>query len=251
MASPLDTPAALASAVETAVEAHFPRGDGVLLDCMRYAAFSGGRRMRPVLCLLAADFCGADRDEALPLAAAIEYLHTASLTYDDLPAMDNAAQRRGLPAAHEKFTPGVAMLAGLSLVSHAFKLMASHAALVRVAASCIGHEGMSAGQAIDLAGGNRDGAHYRKTTALFRLALTAPGIACGARREKLAALESFALHLGTAYQLMDDADDELNDGLRAKALTELHAAEAALLPHGAAANPLLEYARRLLLPVLV
>lgn len=203
--------------------------------------------MRPVLCLLAADFCGAPRGKAAPLAAAVEYLHTASLIYDDLPVMDDADQRRGLPAAHEKFTPGVAMLAGLSLVSHAFKLMAAYPALVRIAAECV--EGMSAGQAIDLAGGNRDAAHYRKTTALFRLALTAPGVAFGTDRGKLAALERFAARLGTAYQLMDDADDEPAEGLRARAQLELEAAQATLQPF--AATMLTAYANRLLQPVLV
>ena len=110
MAFPLDEALAeLAPVVECGLEAHFPRGEGPLLDCMRYATFSGGRRMRPVLCLLAADFSDVPRDEALPLAAAVEYLHTASLIYDDLPAMDDAYTRRGMPPAHEKFTPGVSL----------------------------------------------------------------------------------------------------------------------------------------------
>jgi geranylgeranyl pyrophosphate synthase len=247
-----DTLASLAPAVEAALETHFPRGVGALHECMRYATFSGGQRMRPLLCLMSADLCRVSREQALPLAAAVEYLHTASLIYDDLPAMDDASQRRGLPASHRKFSPGVAMLAGLSMVTHAFALMSPFPALVREAASCVGHEGMSAGQAIDLAGGNRDHEHYKKTTALFRLALTAPCAAFGTGRAKLAALRQFGEHLGTAYQLMDDAGDEFKSELCERARHELIEANHALagLQGDHAAQVLTEYAQRLMTPAL-
>ncbi|MBK8207026.1 MAG: polyprenyl synthetase family protein [Planctomycetes bacterium] len=232
--------------IEAALEAHFPPQRGALGQCMRYATFSGGRRMRPVLCLLGADFCNVKRQHALPLAAAIEFLHTASLIYDDLPAMDNAVHRRGQPPAHADFGQGVALLAGLSLVSHAFGLLAPYPALVELASRCVGD--MSSGQAIDLHGGDRSPRHYLKTTALFRLALTAAGTATNAEPGNLQALEAFATHFGTAYQLMDDADDEGAGQLAAQSASELALAQAALQPYlgNSAARNLSDYARQVL-----
>ncbi len=232
--------------IEAALESHFPPQRGALGECMRYATFSGGRRMRPVLCLLGADLCGVQGKRALPLAAAVEFLHTASLIYDDLPAMDNAAHRRGQPPAHAKYSQGVALLAGLSLVSHAFSLFAPYPALAQLASRCVGE--MSSGQAIDLNGGNRSPQHYLKTTALFRLALTAAGTACDAESARLQALEAFATHFGTAYQLMDDADDEGAGQLAVQSHTELALALGALQPFAddSAAHTLCEYARQLL-----
>jgi geranylgeranyl diphosphate synthase type II len=243
----------LAPAIEAALRTHFPQsqvqGADLLHECMRYATFSGGRRMRPTLCLLAADACGLDRADALPLAAAVEYLHTASLIYDDLPAMDDATRRRGMPTAHGRFGEGVALLGGLSLVTHAFHLLARWPALVQMAAESVGHRGMSAGQAIDLAGGRRDRPHYLKTTALFRVALVSPAVAVSADAATQEALGQFADHLGTAYQLMDDADDEYADNLRADARSHLaHALDAV---QSADRDGLLSgYAAHLLAPVM-
>jgi geranylgeranyl diphosphate synthase type II len=243
----------LSPLIESAVRTHFPhpsvQGADPLHDCMQYATFSGGRRMRPVLCLLAADAAGLERPDALQLAAAVEYLHTASLIYDDLPAMDDAAQRRGMPPAHVRFGEGVALLAGLSLVTHAFHLLARWPALVRMAAESVGHLGMSAGQTIDLAGGLRDQPHYLKTTALFRVAVVSPAIAVAAGPDVQRALTQFADHLGTAYQLMDDADDEYADALRADARSHLARAQDAVQsfdPDGLLAG----YAAHLVAPVM-
>ncbi len=243
----------LTPAIEAALRAHFPhpkvQGADPLHECMQYATFSGGRRMRPTLCLLAADVCGMTRTEALPLAAAVEYLHTASLIYDDLPAMDDATQRRGMPTAHARFGEGVALLGGLSLVTHAFHLLARWPALVQMAAESVGHLGMSAGQAIDLAGGRRNHPHYLKTTALFRVALVSPAIAAAADPAMQQALARFADHLGTAYQLMDDADDEYADDLRADARLHLKAAQDAIHPFDRD-GLLSAYAAHLLAPVI-
>lgn len=238
--------AELSPAIEGALEAHFPDCDQPqLAACMRHAVFSGGRRMRPTLCLLAAHALETRQHATLPIAAAIEFLHTASLIYDDLPAMDDSPQRRGAPAAHEKFGQGVALLAGLTLISHAFRLLAPAPQLVEAASQCVA--AMSAGQAIDLAGGQRDAAHYRKTTALFELAVTAPAIAFGADATATRALAKFGEKLGSAYQSMDDADDEGADALRARARLALQGALDALAPLHAPV--LADYARQLLQPV--
>ena len=242
----------LSPLIERALEQHFPQpsvaGADGLLDCMRYATFSGGRRMRPVLCILAGEACGAEREAMLPAAAAIEFLHTASLIYDDLPSMDDATLRRGAPPAHARYGQGVALLAGLSLVTHAFTLLADRPALVAAAAQAVGHAGMSAGQAIDLGGGARTPAHYLKTTALFRVAMTAGAVAGNADESLTNALESFGVSLGTAYQLMDDADDDYADGLRAHARMHLADARTALNPwlDRPAARQLCAYAGHLL-----
>lgn len=232
--------------IEAALETYFPSQRGALGVCMRYATFSGGRRMRPVLCLLGADFCNVQRKHALPLAAAIEFLHTASLIYDDLPAMDNAVHRRGQPPAHADAGQGVALLAGLSLVSHAFGLLAPYPSLVELASRCV--TDMSSGQAIDLHGGDRSPRHYLKTTALFHLALTAAGTAFGAEPLKMQALGAFALHFGTAYQLLDDADDEGAAQLAAQSASELALAQDALLAFqgDSAAGHLREFANQVL-----
>lgn len=239
--------AELSASIETALQAHFPACDQPQLDaCMRHAVFSGGRRMRPTLCMLAAHALGMNTRAALPIAAAIEYLHTASLIYDDLPAMDNSTSRRGAPSAHQKYGQGVALLAGLTLVSHAMVLLAPSPLLVRAAGECVA--AMSAGQAIDLQGGARDDAHYQKTTALFRLAVSAPAIAFGADAGHARALAAFAESLGKAYQLMDDADDEGAEELLAAAREQLAVALAALAP--VQAPVLAAYASTLLQPVL-
>jgi geranylgeranyl diphosphate synthase type II len=243
----------LAPRIEAALDQHFPGGTVAgadhLVDCMRYATFSGGRRMRPMLCLLGAGACGIGADAVLPVACAVEYLHTASLIYDDLPAMDNADRRRGMQPVHVRYGEGVALLAGLSLVAHALRMLAPWPRLSALAAQCVGHEGMSAGQAIDLRGGRRDGNHYLKTTALFRLAVTAGAIAHGGDEAAIQALDRFGGRLGAAYQLMDDADDEFAQGLREQAQTELALAGAALAPLGDRARTLAAYGKSLLTPV--
>lgn len=237
----------LSASIDTALEAHFPDCDQPqLAACMRHAVFSGGRRMRPTLCMLAAHALGMNTRAALPIAAAIEYLHTASLIYDDLPAMDDSPNRRGAPSAHAKFGQGVALLAGLALVSHAMVLLAPSTVLVRAAGECVAT--MSAGQAIDLQGGTRDAAHYQKTTALFRLAVSAPALAFCAEEAKARALAEFGESLGRAYQFMDDADDEGAEELRAAAREHLAIALAAL--ETLQAPMLAAYAQTLLQPVL-
>ena len=205
--------------IEAALEAHLPTaglaGTGAMDAAIRHALFSGGKRMRPVLALAAAELVNLPRERALQIAAAMEYLHTASLILDDLPCMDDALERRGAQTAHGLYGEAAALLAAMSLLNHTYALLADRP-LIALACECIGHRGMVAGQAIDLAqvGARRDAAHYLKTTALFHLTLVAPALAAEAAAEDIAALDEFGRCAGMAYQLIDDAQDLDGDILR-------------------------------------
>ncbi len=210
----------LSPRIEGALEADLPlagNAAGDLDAAVRHAVFSGGKRMRPVLALAAARLAGCPDSVSLRIGSAVEYLHTASLILDDLPCMDDAAQRRGRETTHKRFGQGVAVLAALALMNQTYHILAqlpNGAALVRLAGECIGHAGMVAGQAIDLQAGRdiRDASHYRKTTALLRLSMEAPALACGADVAARRALAEYARCAGTAYQLVDDANDLAEDG---------------------------------------
>jgi geranylgeranyl diphosphate synthase, type II len=212
--------------IEQALRDHLPQaaapGTELLNDAVRYAVLNGGKRMRPLLCLLGARLAGVPEAEALPMCCAVEYLHSASLIFDDLPSMDDAIERRGLPTVHEKYGEGVAVLAGLALMNHCYRLFANARhprGMLELATQCIGHHGMVAGQTIDLAARADDreelrDAHYLKTTALFRLSLTAAAVGAGAREADVAALDRFGQGLGEAYQLLDDALDLAADAAK-------------------------------------
>lgn len=205
--------------IEKAIEQHLPVADvpgaRALNECVRFAVFSGGKRMRPVLALASANLVGGDPEVALRVGAAMEYLHTASLILDDLPSMDNSGQRRGRPSSHIQHGEGVALLAAMALLNQTYALLAeceNGAELVRLACECIGHHGMVAGQTIDLVQtpGERVGArqdHYLKTTTLFRLAMLAPAMAASCNDSAASALGEFGRCAGMAYQLIDDAHD--------------------------------------------
>lgn len=216
-------------AVEAALAEHLPRSTqphaARLNEALQYALFPGGKRWRPMLTLLGAQMAGARLRGALPVACAMEFLHTSSLIFDDLPAMDDAAVRRGRAALHCVFGEGVAMLAGLALLNECYALLArtarAHSAgaaaawLVEEAARCIGADGMIGGQAVDLAlrgaGQEPDALASRnlKTTALMRLTMSAGAVACGAEEDDALVLAEFGEALGMAYQICDDVLDEM------------------------------------------
>jgi geranylgeranyl diphosphate synthase type II len=206
-------------------------------EAMRYSLFAGGKRLRPVLALASAEAIalatgqdvGRSRAMALPVACALELIHTYSLVHDDLPAMDDDTLRRGQPTNHVVFGEGLAILAGDGLLTEAFALMArepdaaadpSIAArklrAIRIVAEAAGPCGMVGGQAIDLeaagSGETFDGEglramHARKTGALMRAAATAGAVMAGAGAAYLAAIERFASELGLAFQIVDDILD--------------------------------------------
>src|SRR5690242_7912864 len=144
------------SLVDRALDEYTNFGDGCpdrLREAMRYSLLAPGKRLRPVLVLMAAEACGGDREAALPAACAVEMVHSYSLIHDDLPAMDDDDLRRGRPTCHKAFTEGLAILAGDGLLTLAFEVVARHVRPAEAAAGCVralaeaaGPEGMVAGQ---------------------------------------------------------------------------------------------------------
>jgi geranylgeranyl diphosphate synthase type II len=189
---------------------------------MRYSLFAGGKRMRPALCLAAAAACGGKEEDALPLACAVECIHTYSLIHDDLPAMDNDDFRRGKPTNHKVFGEGIAVLAGDALLTQAFEVAAggkgwprySHQAIVLELATAAGSLQLIAGQVADLeAEGKKISApnlryiHERKTSALLCCSVRLGGMSANCTPAQLKALTDFGYHVGLAFQVIDDILD--------------------------------------------
>lgn len=189
---------------------------------MRYSLFAGGKRMRPALTLAAAEACGGREVDALPLACAVECIHTYSLIHDDLPAMDNDDFRRGKPTNHKVFGEGIAVLAGDALLTQAFEITAlakswprySHRDLVLEVAKASGSLQLIAGQVADLEGeGKKLGVaelryiHERKTSALLCCAVRLGGMSANCTPAQLRALTDFGYHVGLAFQVIDDILD--------------------------------------------
>lgn len=215
--------------VEAALEEYLPLSSQPharrLNDALHYSLFPGGKRWRPLLALLGAELTGARACDAMPVACAMEFLHTSSIIFDDLPAMDDAAVRRGRSALHCVFGESLALLAALALMNESYALLSrtardhgmcrASARLMEEAARCIGTDGMIGGQAVDLAlqgaGQGTEAMISRnlKTTALMRLTMMAGAVACGAPENDAAVLGEFGESLGMAYQICDDLLDEL------------------------------------------
>lgn len=195
-------------------------------EATEYALFPGGKRIRPVLTLLGAEMVGGEAESVIPTAAAVEFIHTASLIFDDLPCMDDSPERREKESLHTKYSEGLAVLVGLGFLNSSYPLVfvnhsdspqnaiEAHSELVE----CIGAGGMVGGQSVDLAlvagaGETRSTAYdfesvrNLKTSALMRLALRTGAILSGATYIELSALSRFSEALGDAYQLSDDLID--------------------------------------------
>ena len=230
--------------VDTALDRYLPAPPAcpeIVSEAMRYSVFAGGKRLRPILTLAAADAVARDGavpaaqsivDLALPSACAIELIHTYSLIHDDLPAMDNDTLRRGRPTLHVVYGDGVAILAGDGLQAEAFALLAREPAtgddavarrklrVVGVLAEAAGANGMVGGQAIDLQAAGQvpgratvldaDGLramHARKTGAIIRASAMSGAIMAGAGEAEIAAVDRFATDIGLAFQIVDDILD--------------------------------------------
>lgn len=211
--------------VERALEAELAKTailDPILRESMAYSLMAGGKRLRPVLLMAAADAVGADGTKFLPVACALEMIHTYSLIHDDLPAMDDDDYRRGKLTNHMVYGDGIAILAGDALLTLAFSVILRQKdvpaeALLRVVdeiSRAAGAEGMVGGQVLDLrAEGVRitmeelRRVHMGKTGALFHAALRSGAILAGATEEQLAALTAYADHFGLAFQITDDILD--------------------------------------------
>ncbi len=213
--------------IDAELAGHFaPAGlpyDG-LLESMRYSLTAGGKRIRPILVLEFCRISGGDVQKALPVACAIEMLHTYSLIHDDLPCMDNDDLRRGKPTNHVVYGECTAVLAGDALQAEAFgtilrsELSAdARANCAEILADAVGSDGMCAGQFLDMAGENKvlseedlNEINSRKTGALLIAACKMGVAAAGGSEEQLEAAALFGAAIGAAFQIRDDILDVIS-----------------------------------------
>jgi geranylgeranyl diphosphate synthase type II len=210
--------------VEEALEQYLPGEDNIPTDiykAVRYSVFNGGKRIRPILCLAAAEAVGGDLGPAIPVACALELIHSYSLIHDDLPAMDNDDFRRGKPTCHKVFGEDIAILAGDALLTEAFVLLSQvekvrlsaerRLAVIQEIAQAAGICGMVGGQALDVLSGKSVSdentlyeIHRRKTGSLIVAAVKSGAIIFNARKDKIQALAEYGINVGLAFQIADD-----------------------------------------------
>ena len=189
---------------------------------MRYSLFAGGKRLRPILCLAAAEACRGKLHNALSLACALECIHTYSLVHDDLPSMDNDDFRRGRPTCHKVFGEGIAVLAGDALLTLAFEIVSKAkpsrrydiATLLREVAVAAGSQKLIAGQVADLEAEGKQVKrqqlqfiHKNKTAAILKTSVRLGAMSANANGAKLYAISGFGERLGLAFQIIDDILD--------------------------------------------
>jgi geranylgeranyl diphosphate synthase type II len=213
------------AAVNAALDRFLPKAStkpATIHESMRYSLFAGGKRMRPALCLAAAEACGGKEADAMPMACAVECIHTYSLIHDDLPAMDNDDYRRGKLTNHKVYGEGIAVLAGDALLTQAFEIVVqskgwprySHQTIVLELAKASGSLQLIAGQVADLEGeGKKLSAmelkyiHARKTSALLCCSVRLGGMSANCTPAQLKALTDFGYNVGLAFQIIDDILD--------------------------------------------
>ena len=196
--------------------------DQRIVAAMKYSLMAGGKRLRPVLCLAAAEAVGGRPSDALPVAGALEMVHTYSLIHDDLPAMDDDQLRRGKPTCHIAFDEATAILAGDALLTLAFQILSSvelsnssqasaWLQVIRTISCAAGYDGMIQGQMLDISSEGRnlskdelESMHHLKTGALIAASLRCGAIIGDAGEAQLAALECYAQNVGLAFQVADD-----------------------------------------------
>jgi geranylgeranyl diphosphate synthase type II len=213
--------------VDEALERWLPQQEDhppVIHEAMRYSVFAGGKRLRPILALLACEAVGGNAEDAMPAAAALEMIHTYSLIHDDLPAMDDDDYRRGRKTCHRVYGEAIAILAGDALLTHAFRVLADpgptrvlpewRLQAVAEIAEAAGSSGMVGGQAMDILAEGREidrptllYLHTHKTGALIRASVRVGAIAGGAGAEQLQALTRYSELVGLAFQIVDDILD--------------------------------------------
>ncbi|MBF8261808.1 MAG: putative Geranyltranstransferase (Farnesyl-diphosphate synthase) (FPP synthase) [candidate division NC10 bacterium] len=194
-------------------------------EAVRYSVFAGGKRLRPILVLAAAEAAGGQVEHALPAAAAIELIHTYSLIHDDLPAMDDDDFRRGRPTCHKVYGEALAILAGDALLTQAFILLSGDPSSIRAdavarlrvineIAQAAGSRGMVGGQVVDILQEDREVdlatllyLHTHKTGSLIRACLRVGGIISSAGSEQMEALTRYGDRIGLAFQIVDDILD--------------------------------------------
>ncbi len=199
-----------------------PAASSRIADAMGYSVMAGGKRLRPVLCLAAAEAVGGRSEDAINTAVAIELIHTYSLIHDDLPAMDDDVLRRGKPTCHVAYDEATAILTGDALLTLAFQMLASQEGeadvpadrrlqVIYAVAAAAGYEGMIGGQMADIdSEGSRidlsrlEQLHLMKTGALINAAITTGGILGGGTSEQIRHLHQYAQNIGLAFQIIDD-----------------------------------------------
>lgn len=216
---------AKAAEVDAAMDAFLPKAKArpaTIHAAMRYTVFAGGKRLRPVLCLAAAEACGGEVSAALAPACAVELMHTYSLVHDDLPAMDDDDLRRGRPTCHKVYGEGMAVLCGDALLTEAFLVLAKTPATKRYGvreyvaelSETGGSRKLIGGQVMDLEGEGKPltkrdlvRIHEAKTAALLTASLRLGAMTANATPAKLEALTDFGYNLGLAFQVIDDILD--------------------------------------------
>ena len=217
--------AARRATVDRALDRFLPNENArpaTIHKAMRYTLFAGGKRLRPILCLAAAEACGGKTRDALPFAAAMECIHTYSLVHDDLPGMDNDDLRRGRPTCHKVFGDGIAVLTGDALLTIAFEIVTRAKTsrrypmneVVREIAVAAGSRKLIAGQVADLEGEGQNAdrelvryIHENKTAAILTTSLRLGAMSANASAPKLKAITAFGRSLGLAFQVIDDILD--------------------------------------------
>ena len=204
--------------INDALEEYLPKSDDIVSEAMKYSVRNGGKRIRPMLTLEFCKACGAEPEKALPLACAVEMIHTYSLIHDDLPCMDDDDYRRGKPSCHIAFGEANALLAGDALLTLAFEtaVKADIAAenvvrAVKELSYSAGILGMVGGQVLDLQNENKaltlselEQIHNLKTGELIRVACVLGCVAAGADEEKIKSAEAYAKGIGLTFQIVDD-----------------------------------------------
>lgn len=219
--------------IDSALDSYLPAEDqqpATIHRAMRYSVFAGGKRLRPILMMAAAEAVGGSPTAVLPAACAMEMIHTYSLIHDDLPAMDDDDYRRGRLTNHKVFGEAVAVLAGDALLTHAFSTLAlcseslplnQVVRVIKEIAEAAGTLGMVGGQVADIQSEGKeisreelDFIHSHKTGALFVASVRTGAILSGAAEQQLAALTAYGRHLGLAFQITDDILDIMGDSSR-------------------------------------
>lgn len=215
----------LAAEVDTALDRFLPAANfppAIIHAAMRYTLFAGGKRLRPILTLAAAEACGGHRQNAMPAACAVEMLHTYSLVHDDLPCMDDDDLRRGRPTCHKVYGEGMAVLCGDALLTEAFLALAEmpvtthygHADYLKELALTGSSRHLIGGQVMDLENEGKsinleqlEQIHRSKTAALLTCALRLGAMSANASAAQLNAISQFGQALGLAFQVIDDILD--------------------------------------------
>jgi len=200
--------------IDKALLRYLPAEKGLsseLIDAMRYSVMAGGKRIRPIIMMAIADMLNKTHAKVLPVACAVEYMHTSTLILDDLPCMDDSDLRRGRASLHKKYGQSTAVLAAFSLMALAFDLLLEDTRIIKSISKAIGFSGVCAGQFVDLKSGSKKinpltlaYIHEHKTADLFVASCGISAISLDATDAHIKALEGYGKYIGLAFQIYDD-----------------------------------------------